>query len=71
MCQVQTAHGATRLLDCPTTEYQTCVTIPDHLLQVFYFCHSPHRYTPCRTYHLHTTRQANEILPNETKIKEK
>jgi hypothetical protein len=61
-CQVQTAHGATRPLDRPATEYPTYATIPGPLHQVFYSCHDPHRCTPCRTYHLHTTRQANVIL---------
>jgi hypothetical protein len=56
---VQTAHGATRPLDRPATEYLTCATIPDPLHQVY---HDPRRCTPCRTYHLHTMRQANVIL---------
>jgi hypothetical protein len=35
---------------------------PGPLHQVSYFCHGPHRCTSCRTYHIHTTRQANTIL---------
>jgi hypothetical protein len=61
-CTVKTTHGTTRPLDRPTTEYPTCVTILDHLYQVSYFYHDPRRYTPCRTCHLHTMRQANAIL---------
>jgi hypothetical protein len=37
----------------------------DHLgplHQASYSCHDPCRYPPCRTCHLHTTRQANTIL---------
>jgi hypothetical protein len=59
---VQTAHGITRPLDRPTTEYPTCATIPAPLHQVSYSCHGPRRCMACRTYHLHTTRQANVIL---------
>jgi hypothetical protein len=59
---VQIAHCVTRLSDRPGTEYQTCVTIPGPLYQVSYCCHDPHRYSPCRTSHLHTMRQANVIL---------
>jgi hypothetical protein len=62
MCMVQTTHGATQPLDRPATEYPTCATIPGPLHQVSYSCHDPHRCTPCRTCHLHTTRQANMIL---------
>jgi hypothetical protein len=61
-CTVQTAHGASRPLDHPATEYPTCATIPDPLHQVSYSCHDPRRYTSCRTCHLHTTRQANTII---------
>jgi hypothetical protein len=61
-CTVQTTHSATRPLDRPTTEYPTCATIPGPLLQFFYSYHDPHRYTSCRTCHLHTMRQANAIL---------
>jgi hypothetical protein len=68
---VQTAHGATRPLDRPATEYPTYATILGPLHQVSYSCHGPHRCTPCHTCHLHTTRQANTIFSNETKIKEK
>jgi hypothetical protein len=71
MCQVQIAHSATRPLNCPTTEYPTCATIPSPLHQVSYSCHGPRRCMPCCTYHLNTTRQANTILQNETKVKEK
>jgi hypothetical protein len=59
---VQIAHGATRPLNRLTTEYPTCATIPGPLYQISYFCHDPHRSTPCHTCHLHTTRQANVIL---------
>jgi heterodisulfide reductase subunit B len=41
------------------------------LHQGSYFWHDPRRYTPCRTCHLHTTRQANTILQMKQKIKEK
>jgi hypothetical protein len=37
---------------------------------VSYSYHDPRRCTSCRTYHLHTTRQANAILRTK-KIKEK
>jgi hypothetical protein len=67
---VQTAHGATRPLDRSATGYLTCAIIPGPLHQVSYSCHGPRRYTPCRTCHLHTTRQANVILQAK-KIKEK
>jgi hypothetical protein len=63
MCTVQTAHSATQPLDRPVVEYPTCVTIPGPLHQVSYSCHDPHRCTPCRTCHLHTTSQANAIHP--------
>jgi hypothetical protein len=59
---VQIAHGIIRPLDRSATEYPTCATISDPLHQVSYSCHGPRRCTPCRTYHLHTTRQANVIL---------
>jgi hypothetical protein len=62
MCQVQTAHGATRPPDRPATEYPTCATILGPLHQVSYSYHGPHRCTSCRTCHLHTMRQANTIL---------
>jgi hypothetical protein len=61
-CTVQTAHDVTRPLDRPAIEYPTCATIPSPLHQVSYSYHDPHRCTPCRTCHLHTTRQANTIL---------
>jgi hypothetical protein len=61
-CTVQTAHDATRPLDHPATEYPICGTIPGPLHQVSYSYHDSHRCTPCRTYHLHTARQANVIL---------
>jgi hypothetical protein len=68
---VQTAHGATRPLDHPSTEYLTYVTIPSPLHQVSYSCHDPRHYTPCRTYHLRTTRQENMILQmNKLKVKQ-
>jgi hypothetical protein len=56
------AHGATRPLDHPATEYPTCATISGHLHQVAYYCHDPHRCTSCHTCQLHTMRQANTIL---------
>jgi hypothetical protein len=59
---VYTAHGATRPLDRPATEYLTCATIPGPLHQVSYSYHGPHRCTPYHTCHLYTTRQANAIL---------
>jgi hypothetical protein len=59
---VQTAHGATRPLDRPTTEYSTCVTMSGPLHQVSYSCHDPRHCMPCHSCHLHTTRQANTIL---------
>jgi hypothetical protein len=62
MSTVQTTHCATRPLDHPATEYLTCVTILDSLHQVSYSYHDPRRYTSCRTFHLHTMRQANVIL---------
>jgi hypothetical protein len=58
---VQIAHSVTRLLDRPTTEYPTCVTIPDPLHQVFYSFHDPCRCPSYHTYHLDTTRQENII----------
>jgi hypothetical protein len=61
-CTVQTAHSATRPLDYPATEYLTCATILGPLHQVSYSCYNPHRCTSCRTYHLHTMKQANVIL---------
>jgi hypothetical protein len=45
---MQTAHGATRLLDRPATEYPTCATIPDRLHQVSYSCHGPHLHKQTR-----------------------
>jgi hypothetical protein len=48
--------------DRPATEYLTCATILGPLHQVSFSCHDPHRCTPYRTFHLHTTRQANTIL---------
>jgi hypothetical protein len=69
---VQTAHGVTRPLDRPATEYLTYATIPGPLHQVSYSCHGPHPCTSCRTCHLHTTRQANTILQrNKDKRKTK
>jgi hypothetical protein len=61
-CTMQTAHSATRPLDRLVTEYLTCATILGPLHQVSYSCHDSRRCTPCRTYHLHTMRQANVIL---------
>jgi hypothetical protein len=69
---VQIAHGATRPLDRPITEYPSCAIIPDPLHQVSYSCHGPRRCTTCRTCHLHTTRQANVVLQrNKDKRKTK
>jgi hypothetical protein len=48
--------------DRPAIEYPTCATISDPLHQVSYSCHDPRHCPPCRTCHLHTTRQANTIL---------
>jgi hypothetical protein len=62
MCMVQTAHGATRPLDRPATEYPTCASILGPLHQVSYSGQNHHRCMPCRTCHLHTMRQANTIL---------
>jgi hypothetical protein len=39
-----------------------CLIIFDSLHHVFYSCLNHHRCPPCRTYHIHTTRQANTIL---------
>jgi hypothetical protein len=70
-CTVQTVHSVTRPPDHPATEYLTCVTIPGPLQQVSYSCHDPHRCPPCRTYHLHTMRQANvNVLTNKIKVVE-
>jgi hypothetical protein len=68
---VQIAHGATRPLDRPTTEYPTCVIILGPLHQVSYSCHGSHRCTLCHTCHLHTTRQANTILQIKQRKKKK
>jgi hypothetical protein len=43
----------------PSTRPMVDYSGPLH--QVFYSCHVPHRCPPCRTCHLHTTRQANAI----------
>jgi hypothetical protein len=59
---VQTKDGVIQPLNQPAIEYPTFTTILDPLQQVSYSCHDPRRCTPCRTYHLHTTRQANVIL---------
>jgi hypothetical protein len=59
---VQTAHGTTRPLNRPTTEYPVCATIPGALHQVSYSCHDPRCCMLCHTFHLHSTRQANTIL---------
>jgi hypothetical protein len=67
-CTVLTPHNATRPLDHPTIEYPTCATILDPLHQVSYSCHDPHRCTPCRTYHLHTTRQATHDSSTKQKV---
>jgi ferredoxin len=64
---MQTAHGATRPLDRPAIEYPTCATILDPLHQVSYSCHDFCRCTSCRTYHLHTMKQANVILEMKQK----
>jgi hypothetical protein len=50
--------------------YDLCLTIPVPLHQVPYYCHDPRRYPPCRTCHLHTTKQENMILhTNQDKSK--
>jgi hypothetical protein len=69
MCTVQTAHSATRPIGHPATEFPSCATIPDPLYQISYSYHDHHRWTACCTYHLHTTRLANNDSPNETEIK--
>jgi hypothetical protein len=48
-----------------------CLTIPNPLHQIFYSCLDPHRYSPYRTYHQHTMRQANTILHTKQRIQEK
>jgi hypothetical protein len=68
---VKTAYGVTRPPDHPAIVYLTCVTIPDPLYQVSYSYHDPYRCPSCRTYHLHTTRQANTILQTRNKDKGK
>jgi hypothetical protein len=60
--KAQPRNGLARPLDRPATEYPTCAIIPGPLHQVSYSCHDPRHCTPCCTCHLHTTRQANEIL---------
>jgi hypothetical protein len=65
--------GADRTRRHPTSQLPghripTCATILGPLHQVSSSCHGPCRCTPCRTCHLHTTRQANA---NKTKVKEK
>jgi hypothetical protein len=69
MCTIQTAHGITWPPDHPTTEYPTYATILGPLHLVSYSCHDPHRCPPCRTCHLHTTRQTNMILHMKQRIK--
>jgi hypothetical protein len=61
-CMVQTTHSITRALDRLATDYPTCATNTSPLHQVSYSYHDPHQCLPCRTYHLHTTRQTNAIL---------
>jgi hypothetical protein len=46
---VQIAHGATRSLDRPATEYPTCLIITGPLHQVSYSYHNPRHYTQCHT----------------------
>jgi hypothetical protein len=70
-CIVQTAHSATQPLNRPAIEYPTYATILDHLHQVSYSCHDSHHCMPCRTYHVHTMRQANTILQMKQRIKVK
>jgi hypothetical protein len=67
---VQTAHGATRPLDRPATEYPTSAIIPGLLHQVFYSCNDRRCCTPCRTCHLHPETSKRDY-PNETKVKGK
>jgi hypothetical protein len=70
-CTVQITHSITQHPNRPVIEYLTYATIIDPLHQVYYSCHDPHRYPPCRTCHLHITRQSNTILhTNKIKIVE-
>jgi hypothetical protein len=70
-CMVQTAHSVTQPFDRPVIEYTTCVTILGSLHQICYSYHDPRRCPSCRTYHLHTMRQANMILhTNKIKVVE-
>jgi hypothetical protein len=61
-------HGADRTRHHSTSRSSNhqlsdlCLTILGPLHQVSYSCHDPHRCPPSRTYHLHTTSQANVIL---------
>jgi hypothetical protein len=48
-----------------------CLIILDPLQHVSYSYHDPCCCTSCRTYHLHTTRQANTILHTNQMIKVK
>jgi hypothetical protein len=70
-CTMYTAHGATRPLDRPATEYPTCANIPGPLHQISYSSHDPRRCMPCCTCHLHTMRQANAILQMKQRIRVK
>jgi hypothetical protein len=55
-----------------TRRHPTSATISGPLHQVSYSCHDPRHCTPCRTCHLHTTRQVNTILQtNKDKRKTK
>jgi hypothetical protein len=69
ICIVQTTHSVTQPPDRPAIEYPTYAIIPGSLHLISYSCHDPHRCPPCRTCHLHTTRQANMILHMKQRIK--
>jgi hypothetical protein len=70
MCQVQTAHGATRPLNRSATEYPTCVTISDSLHRsstpAMVLVAARHA-APATC----TPRDKQTRFSNETKIKEK
>jgi hypothetical protein len=68
-------HGADRTQRHPTFRspihrVPDLCDYPRSSAQIFYSCHDPRCYTPCRTWHLHTTRQATWFC-NETKNKGK
>jgi hypothetical protein len=61
-------HGADRTQHHPISRSSShrvpdmCIIILGPLHQVSYSWHDPYRCPPCRTCHLHSTRQANTIL---------